>query len=211
MPGAILSQWDTPGEHRDPAGLTRLGYLTRATARGIDPGQQWTAGRGAFLRLLCGPVPDQMMPPYFPPPREFMQVAETMLIALPAASASTCSAFRAPGLGLDAGGSDRRARWPTHESTVSSGAPMFCAGRYLVGGGGHAGDVTRHRDLAGEHCVARRLGRFACSSPPTCYLRLVHHWDPLSALLGASPGSMAQVLALSADSALIWAALQSCK
>ena len=33
----------------------------------------------------------------------------------------------------------------------------------------------------------------------TCYLRWVHGWDPLSALLGASPGSMAQVMALSAE------------
>ena len=33
----------------------------------------------------------------------------------------------------------------------------------------------------------------------TCYLRFVHGWDRLSALLGASPGSMAQVLALSAE------------
>jgi membrane AbrB-like protein len=32
-----------------------------------------------------------------------------------------------------------------------------------------------------------------------CYLRFVHGWDPLSALLGASPGSMGQVLALSAE------------
>jgi uncharacterized membrane protein AbrB (regulator of aidB expression) len=32
-----------------------------------------------------------------------------------------------------------------------------------------------------------------------CYLRLAHGWDPLSALLGASPGSMAQVMALSAE------------
>jgi membrane AbrB-like protein len=31
------------------------------------------------------------------------------------------------------------------------------------------------------------------------YLRAVHGWDPLSALLGASPGSMAQVMALSAE------------
>jgi membrane AbrB-like protein len=31
------------------------------------------------------------------------------------------------------------------------------------------------------------------------YLRLMHGWDPMSALLGASPGSMAQVLALSAE------------
>src|ERR1700722_19809277 len=29
------------------------------------------------------------------------------------------------------------------------------------------------------------------------YLRIVHGWDPLSALLGASPGAMAQVIALS--------------
>ena len=31
------------------------------------------------------------------------------------------------------------------------------------------------------------------------YLRIVHRWDPLSALLGASPGSMAQVIALAAE------------
>jgi membrane AbrB-like protein len=33
----------------------------------------------------------------------------------------------------------------------------------------------------------------------TCYLRLAHGWDPLSALLGASPGAMAQVVALAAE------------
>ena len=33
----------------------------------------------------------------------------------------------------------------------------------------------------------------------TGYLRLVHRWEPLSALLGASPGSMAQALALAAE------------
>ena len=31
------------------------------------------------------------------------------------------------------------------------------------------------------------------------YLRFVHGWDRLSALLGASPGSLAQVMALSAE------------
>jgi uncharacterized protein len=31
------------------------------------------------------------------------------------------------------------------------------------------------------------------------YLRLAHRWDPLSALMGASPGSMAQVIALSSE------------
>src|SRR5262249_37540625 len=33
----------------------------------------------------------------------------------------------------------------------------------------------------------------------TYYLRVVHGWEPLSALLGASPGGMAQVMAMSAD------------
>ncbi len=33
----------------------------------------------------------------------------------------------------------------------------------------------------------------------TCYLRFVHGWTPISALLGASPGSMAQALALSTE------------
>jgi uncharacterized protein len=33
----------------------------------------------------------------------------------------------------------------------------------------------------------------------TAYLRLVHGWEPLSALLGASPGSMAQALALATE------------
>jgi membrane AbrB-like protein len=31
------------------------------------------------------------------------------------------------------------------------------------------------------------------------YLRIVHRWDPLSALLGASPGAMAQVIALGSE------------
>jgi membrane AbrB-like protein len=33
----------------------------------------------------------------------------------------------------------------------------------------------------------------------TTYLRVVHRWDPLSALMGASPGSMTQVIALSTE------------
>ena len=33
----------------------------------------------------------------------------------------------------------------------------------------------------------------------TSYLRAVHRWDPLSALMGASPGSMVQVIALSTE------------
>src|SRR5262249_3307943 len=38
-----------------------------------------------------------------------------------------------------------------------------------------------------------------CMAATTCYLRLVPGWDPLSALLWASPVSMAQAMALSAE------------
>jgi membrane AbrB-like protein len=40
---------------------------------------------------------------------------------------------------------------------------------------------------------------FVMFTATTCYLRWVHGWDALSALLGASPGSMAQVMALAAE------------
>jgi uncharacterized protein len=33
----------------------------------------------------------------------------------------------------------------------------------------------------------------------SAYLRVVHNWDPLSALLGASPGALAQVISLSSE------------
>src|SRR5258707_8375444 len=48
--------------------------------------------------------------------------------------------------------------------------------------------------------VALLVVAAVCMTAATaCYLRLAHGWDRLSALLGASPGSMAQVMALSAE------------
>jgi membrane AbrB-like protein len=43
------------------------------------------------------------------------------------------------------------------------------------------------------------LAVIAMLAATACYLRFVHGWDLLSAVLGASPGSMAQVLALAAE------------
>ncbi len=43
------------------------------------------------------------------------------------------------------------------------------------------------------------VGAICMMGATTVYLRLAHGWDPVSALLGASPGSMAQVMALSAE------------
>jgi membrane AbrB-like protein len=43
------------------------------------------------------------------------------------------------------------------------------------------------------------LASIAMMLATSIYLRVVHRWDPLSALMGASPGSMAQVIALSSE------------
>src|SRR5690348_15959047 len=43
------------------------------------------------------------------------------------------------------------------------------------------------------------LASLAMIAATMTYLRMVHRWDPLSALMGASPGSMAQVIALSSE------------
>jgi membrane AbrB-like protein len=45
--------------------------------------------------------------------------------------------------------------------------------------------------------VAATLAIFASTA---AYLRLVHRWDPLSALYGASPGALAQVIGLAIES-----------
>ena len=44
-----------------------------------------------------------------------------------------------------------------------------------------------------------RLASLAMIAATMTYLRVLHRWDPLSALMGASPGSMAQVIALSSE------------
>lgn len=43
-------------------------------------------------------------------------------------------------------------------------------------------------------------GTFAIFTGSAAYLRFVHRWDPLSAVYGASPGALAQVIALALDS-----------
>jgi membrane AbrB-like protein len=47
--------------------------------------------------------------------------------------------------------------------------------------------------------VLLTLSTVCTTAAATCYLRFAHRWDTLSALLGASPGSMAQVIILAAE------------
>jgi len=139
------------------------------------------------------------MPPYFPPPREFMQVAETMLIA--AAGGIGLNLFGFPGA-LVSGSMLAVA------TAALAGRPMkvpFPLARLcFVLVGILLGAVVTPETLRGIATWPASIALLVVSAicmfvATTCYLRLVHHWDPLSALLGASPGSMAQVLALSAE------------
>lgn len=47
--------------------------------------------------------------------------------------------------------------------------------------------------------VVLAASTFCMIAGTTFYLRKVHHWDTLSALFGASPGALAQVMAMSAE------------
>jgi len=94
-----------------------------------------------------------------------MQVAETMLIAAAGGIGLNLSASGALVSGSMLAVADRRARCRPMKVPFPSGAPMFCAGRYLLGAV-VTPETLRASRPGREHCVARRLGRFACSSPP---------------------------------------------
>jgi membrane AbrB-like protein len=139
------------------------------------------------------------MPSFFPPLREILKVVETLLIATVGGVGFNLIGF--PG-GLVSGSmlvvavaalAGRPMKVPLHLAR-----PCFVMVGILLGA------VVTPETLRGiatwplsvAILVVSTLCMFAAT---TCYLRLVHGWDPLSALLGASPGSMAQVMALSAE------------
>jgi uncharacterized protein len=139
------------------------------------------------------------MPPYFLPPRQIMQIAETMLIA--AIGGIGLNLFGFPGA-LVSGSMLAVA------IAALAGRPMkvpFSLARLcFVLVGILLGAVVTPETLRGIATWPASIALLVISAismfvATTCYLRLVHDWDLLSALLGASPGSMAQVMALSAE------------
>lgn len=139
------------------------------------------------------------MPPFLPPQRESMQVAETLLIAAVGGIGFYLIGF--PG-GLVSGS------MLTVAVAALAGRPMKIppplARLCFILVGILLGAVVTPETLRGVATwplsVALLVVAAICMITATaCYLRLVHGWDPLSALLGASPGSMAQVMALSAE------------
>ncbi|HEY4405748.1 MAG TPA: AbrB family transcriptional regulator [Xanthobacteraceae bacterium] len=139
------------------------------------------------------------MLPDLPPRQQILQVAETLAIA--AAGGITFSFIGVPA-GLVSGSvlavaSAALAGRPTK-------VPLWLARVCFVLIGMLLGAVVTPATLAGittwPLSVAILMVSTICTMVATTfYLRLAHGWDPLSALLGASPGAMAQVVALAAE------------
>jgi hypothetical protein len=139
------------------------------------------------------------MLPRLPTGRDVLQVAETLAIA--AAGGITFTLIGVPA-GLVSGSvlvvaSAALAGRPTR-------VPLWLARICFVLIGMLLGAVVTPETLAGIAAwplsVAILMVSTLCMmAATTCYLRFVHGWDPLSALLGASPGAMAQVVALSVE------------
>jgi membrane AbrB-like protein len=139
------------------------------------------------------------MPSFLAPPRELLRVAETLLIAAIGGIGLNSVGF--PG-GLVSGSmlavavaalAGRPMKVPS-----ALARPCFVLVGILLGA------VVTPETLRGiatwPASIALLVVSAICMFTATAYyLRLVHGWDPLSALLGASPGSMAQVMALSAE------------
>jgi uncharacterized protein len=139
------------------------------------------------------------MPPALPPQHTLIETAETLTIALAGGLAFTF-------LGLPAGlvsGSVLAvavAALLGRPVTVPLGLARIC---YVIVGI-LLGAVITPETLRGVAAWPASIALLMLCSigmivATMSYLRVVHRWDPLSALMGASPGAMAQVIALSSE------------
>jgi membrane AbrB-like protein len=137
--------------------------------------------------------------PHLPTRRDFLQVAETLVIA--GVGGIVFSLVGVPA-GLVSGSilavaSAALAGRPTR---IPLGLARVC----FVLIGMLLGAVVTPETLVGIGTWPLSVALLTVSTvatmvATTCYLRFAHGWDPLSALLGASPGAMAQVVALAAE------------
>jgi uncharacterized protein len=139
------------------------------------------------------------MPSSFPPHRRLVQVAETLLIGTVGGVGFYLIGF--PG-GLVSGSMLTVAVAALAGRPVQVPLPLARLCFVLVGI--LLGAVITPATLKGVATwplsIALLVVAAICMmAATTWYLRAVHGWDSLSALLGASPGSMAQVMALSAE------------
>jgi len=132
-------------------------------------------------------------------PRALRESAETLAIALAGAVAFTLLGFPA---GLVSGSVLAVATGALFGRPVK--VPVWLARAGYVVVGILLGAVVTPQTLKGfttwPLSIALLLVAAVCMMLATTgYLRVVHRWDRLSALMGASPGSMVQVIALSTE------------
>jgi membrane AbrB-like protein len=139
------------------------------------------------------------MPFALPPWRALIEVAETLVVAL--AGAATFAFLKLPA-GLVSGSVVAVAAAALMGRPVK--VPLALARICYVVVGILLGAVVTPQTLGGvttwpASIVLLMVASVGMMAGTSFYLRAVHRWDPLSALLGASPGSMAQVIALSTE------------
>jgi hypothetical protein len=137
------------------------------------------------------------------PPANFVrtlaQTAETLIIALAGGTAFTLLGFPA---GLISGSVLAVAAAALLGRPVRVPLPLARIGYVLIGIllGAVVTPQTVKGFTAWPVSIALVMVAAVCMMLATAtYLRMVHDWDRLSALLGASPGSMTQVIALSTE------------
>jgi uncharacterized protein len=139
------------------------------------------------------------MRPANPPPSALIPFAETLLIAAAGGVAFTLIGFPA---GLVTGSMLAVAVAALLGRPMKVALPLARACYVIIGT--LLGAVVTPATLAGIATWPLSVALLAVSSAlmliaTTIYLRFVHGWDLLSALLGASPGALAQAITLAAD------------
>jgi len=139
------------------------------------------------------------MPPEFSPSRTLIETAETLAIAL--AGGVTFTVLGLPA-GLVSGSVVAVATAALLGRPVRLPLPLARICYVIVGM--LLGTVVTPATLHGVEAWPASIALLMLASlgmivATTAYLRIVHRWDPFSALLGASPGSIAQVIALSSE------------
>jgi uncharacterized protein len=139
------------------------------------------------------------MPSSLPPRRTLFEVAETLAIAL--AGGVTFALLGLPA-GLVSGSVLAVAAAALLGRPVKVPLELARIGYVIVGillGTVVTPDTLRGVTTWPVSIALLLLASLGMMLATSTYLRVIHRWDPLSALLGASPGSMAQVIALSTE------------
>ncbi len=139
------------------------------------------------------------MSPAVPAPRALAETAETLIIALAGGAAFTLLGFPA---GLVSGSLLAVAAAALLGRPVKVPVPLARACYVVIGI--MLGAVVTPETLKGFTAWPASIALLMTAAvgmilATATYLRVVHRWDRLSAVMGASPGSMAQVITLSSE------------